>query len=42
LAKSIPSISREYEAIPEKETVGHAEYIKEIDYNGRPVNMLKY
>lgn len=39
---SIPSIAAEYEAIPEKETAGHAEYINDIDYNGKPVNMLRY
>jgi len=39
---SIPSIATEYEAIPEKETAGHAEYVNEIDYKGKPVNMLRY
>lgn len=39
---SIPSITEEYEAIPEKETAGHAEYVNEIDYKGKPVNMLRY
>lgn len=39
---SIPSIAQEYEAILEKETTGHAEYINEIDYNGRKVNVLRY
>jgi len=39
---SIPSIAAEYEAIPEKEEAGHAEYVNEIDYNGKPVNMLRY
>lgn len=39
---SIPSISKEYEAIPKKETVGHAEYVNDIDYNGIPVNVLRY
>ncbi len=39
---SIPSIAEEYEAIPEKERVGNAEYVNEIDYKGKPVNMLKY
>lgn len=41
-AGSIPSIANEYEAIPEKEISGHAEYVNGIDYNGKPVNMLKY
>lgn len=41
-AGSIPSIAEEYEAIPEKETVEHAEYINEIDYNGHKVNVLKF
>ena len=31
---SIPSITEEYEKIPEKETSGHAEFINGIDYNG--------
>ena len=39
---SIPSIAEEYEMIPEKETAGHAEYVNEIDYNGKPVNMLRF
>lgn len=39
---SIPSIAEEYEKIPEKGTAGHAEFINDIDYNGSPVNMLKY
>lgn len=41
-AGSIPSISEEYEAIPEKETTGHAEYVNDIDYKGNSVNMLKF
>lgn len=41
-AGSIPSISEEYEAIPEKESACGAEYINEIDYNGRAVNVIKY
>ena len=39
---SIPSIAQEYEAIPEKEQAGQAEFINDIDYNGNPVNVLKY
>ena len=39
---SIPSITEEYEKIPEKETAGHAEFVNDIDYNGKPVNMLRY
>lgn len=39
---SIPSIAGEYKAIPEKESVGHAEYINDIMYNEIQVNMLKY
>ncbi len=39
---SIPSITEEYERIPEKEVSGHAEYINGIDYNGKPVNMLRF
>lgn len=41
-AGSIPGIAEEYEKIPEKETAGHAEFINDIDYNGAPVNMLRY
>ena len=37
---SIPSITEEYEKIPEKGIKGHAEYVNEIDHNGNPVNML--
>ncbi len=39
---SIPSITEEYEKIPEKGTSGHAEFINDIDYNGKPVNMLRF
>ena len=39
---SIPSISEEYDAIPEKTTAGHAEFVNEIDYKGRKVNMLRF
>ena len=39
---SIPSITEEYGRIPEKETIGHAEYLNDIDYNGKPVNMLRF
>jgi len=39
---SIPSIAAEYEAIPEKGTTGHAEYVNGIDYKEKPVNMLRY
>lgn len=38
---SIPSITEEYENIPEKKRAGHAEYINDIDYNGKAVNMLR-
>lgn len=39
---SIPYIAKEYEAIPEKNQVGNAEYINEIDYEGHKINLLKY
>ena len=39
---SIPSIAEEYSNIPEKKRVNHAEYINEIDYKGRKINVLKY
>lgn len=39
---SIPSITEEYENIPEKESSGHAEYVNGIDYNGKLVNMLRF
>lgn len=39
---SIPGITEEYEKIPEKGTAGHAEFINDIDYHGKPVNMLRY
>ena len=39
---SIPSIMEEYERIPEKGKAGHAEFINEIDYNGNPVNVLRF
>lgn len=39
---SIPSIAEEYEAIPEKERTGHAEFINGIDYRGNLVNVLRF
>lgn len=39
---SIPGITEEYEKIPEKGVSGHAEFINDIDYNGKAVNMLRY
>lgn len=39
---SIPSITEEYDKIPEKEVSGHAEYVNDIDYNGKAVNMLRF
>ena len=39
---SIPSITEEYESIPEKGTAGNAEFVNDIDYYGKPVNMLRY
>lgn len=39
---SIPSVAEEYEKIPEKERAGHAEFINDIDHNGKPVNMLRF
>ena len=39
---SIPTIAAEYEAIPEKEIVGHVEYINDIDYRKKPVNVLRF
>lgn len=39
---SIPGITEEYGKIPEKETSGHAEFVNEIDYNGKSVNMLRF
>lgn len=38
---SIPTISQEFDAIPDKNTSGHATYVNEIDYRGFKVNMLK-
>jgi hypothetical protein len=38
----IPSIAEEYEAIPEKETAGHTEYINGIDYKDHKVNVLRF
>ncbi len=39
---SIPGITEEYEKIPEKGSAGHAEFINDIDYNGKAVNMLRF
>ncbi len=39
---SIPSITEEYESIPEKGKSGHAEFVNGIDYNGKEVNMLRF
>lgn len=39
---SIPSITEEYGNIPEKGHTGQAEFVNDIDYNGKKVNMLRY
>ena len=39
---SIPSIAEEYEKIPEKGKSGHAEFVNDIDYNGKQVNILRF
>jgi len=39
---SIPSIAEEYEAIPEKNKAGHAEFINAIDYRDHKVNVLLF
>lgn len=39
---SIPSITDEYERIPEKGKTDNAEYVNDIDYNGKAVNMLRF
>ncbi len=39
---SIPSITEEYGKIPEKGTAGHAEFINDIEYDGKTVNMLRF
>ena len=39
---SIPGITEEYEKIPEREVSGHAEFVNGIDYNGKPVNMMRF
>lgn len=39
---SIPSITEEYEKIPEKGTAGHAGFVNDIDHEGQAVNMLRF
>ncbi|WP_022768248.1 transposase [Butyrivibrio sp. NC2007] len=39
---SIPSIAEEYNAIPEKNRTGHIEYVNEIDYRERKVNLIRF
>lgn len=39
---SIPYTAKKFEDIPEKECVGNAEYINEIDYEGYKLNLLRY
>ena len=39
---SIPSIAEEYEKIPEKGKTERAEFVNEIDYDGKPVHVLRY
>ena len=38
---SIPSIAEEYEKIPEKGKTEKAEFVNEIDYEGKPVHVLR-
>lgn len=39
---SIPSIAEEYEKIPEKGKTEKAEFVNDIDYEGKPVHVLRY
>lgn len=39
---SIPSIAEEYEKIPEKGKTEKAEFVNDIDYDGKPVHVLRY
>ena len=39
---SIPSVAEEWEAIPERETAGHASFVNGIDYNGHLINFLHF
>lgn len=39
---SIPSIAEEYEKIPEKGETEKAEFVNDIDYDGKPVHVLRY
>ena len=38
---SIPSIAEEYEKIPEKGKTEKAEFVNDIDYEGKPVTRIK-
>ena len=40
--ESIPSIAEEYEKIPEKGKTGDAEFVNDMDYEGKPVHVLRY
>ena len=39
---SIPTLAEDYEAIPEKGSSGHAEYVNDLEYKGHMVNVLRY
>ena len=39
---SIPSIAEEYEKIPEKGKTEKAEFVNDIDYDGKSVHVLRY
>ena len=39
---SAPTIEQEYQAIPEKKTAGNAEYVNEVIFKDKAVNVLKY
>ena len=39
---SIPSIAEEYEKIPEKGKTEKVEFVNDIDYDGKPVHVLRY
>ena len=39
---SIGSIAEEYEKIPEKGKKEKAEFVNDIDYDGKPVHVLRY
>lgn len=40
--EGIPSITEKHKKTPENKTTEHIKFVNNIDYNGKPVNILRF